>query len=184
MIVDFLIYFLKRIDKGERVVSYDSRAVGNVILDIARQKGIGLTLMQLTKLVYIAHGWKLAFDGAPLTQDSVEAWKYGPVYPSLYDSLKHFGGNIITSRSVDPYTGTKFMCKLDDEDIKLLEHVVEGYGNMHAYRLSDITHQPNTPWRTATELGGYYARIDDNLIKKHFDLLKVKRMQALDDARI
>ena len=49
----------------------------------------GLTLMQLLKLSYIAHGFKLGLDLGPLSRELAQAWKYGPVFPSIYHKFKY-----------------------------------------------------------------------------------------------
>src|SRR5277367_2017193 len=78
---------------------YDSKAVANYFLDRADQSGKKLDPMQLLKLVYFAHGWYLADSGAPLIDEMVEAWRYGPVIPSLYHEFKAFGKNPITRKA-------------------------------------------------------------------------------------
>ena len=50
----------------------------------------GLTPLQLQKLAFLAHGWSYPVLGRPFICEVVEAWKYGPVYPELYDVLKRF----------------------------------------------------------------------------------------------
>ncbi|WP_366513810.1 type II toxin-antitoxin system antitoxin SocA domain-containing protein [Planktotalea sp.] len=53
--------------------------------------------MKLQKLVYIAYGWHLALSGKKLFTEEIEAWKHGPVVPSLYHEFKHLRENPITS---------------------------------------------------------------------------------------
>ncbi|MCH2180331.1 MAG: DUF4065 domain-containing protein [Mariniblastus sp.] len=154
-------------------MSYDSRAVANKILDIADQKCISLTMMQLIKLVYISHGWWLSLsDGQALTSDEVQAWQYGPVYPAVYRSFRHNGSRVIRDRAVAPVTGLKIESDFSDDMVTLMDQVVDSYGQLHAFQLSDMTHQPGTPWETASATGGNYARIWDSSIKEHFDELR------------
>ena len=40
--------------------------------------------VQLQKLVYYSQAWSLAWDGAPLFHDKIEAWRHGPVCRSIY----------------------------------------------------------------------------------------------------
>lgn len=44
--------------------------------------------MQVIKMAHIAHGYSLAIHNEPLVDEAVEAWKYGPVVPSLYYRAK------------------------------------------------------------------------------------------------
>lgn len=47
-----------------------------------------LTPLQVIKMVYIAHGYSLALLDEPLVEEAVEAWRYGPVLPSVYHTVK------------------------------------------------------------------------------------------------
>lgn len=155
---------------------FDSRVIANRILEIADSKNIDLTMMQLLKLVYIAHGWWLTYsNGEPLTSDKPQAWQYGPVYPAVYKSFRHFGPQHITQRARDIETGFEYSSTLPNDIDTVLDSVVESYGRMHAYRLSDMTHQTGTPWDQATKQWGNYAPIADASIKDHFDGLRRER---------
>ncbi|MGL6349555.1 MAG: Panacea domain-containing protein, partial [Aeromonas sp.] len=70
---------------------YPVNQVAEAILRAAKREGRSLTPMQLIKLTYIAHGWSLAVANRDLFTDRIEAWKYGPVIPSLYQATKRFG---------------------------------------------------------------------------------------------
>ena len=71
---------------------YDAATVANRFIELAESdSGRRLTPMQLIKLTYIAHGFSLAIKNRPLLDESVEAWRYGPVIPSLYRKLKSYG---------------------------------------------------------------------------------------------
>lgn len=50
-----------------------------------------LNQLQLQELVYIAHGWRLALSGAPLTGDRPEASETGPMYRRLASALADYG---------------------------------------------------------------------------------------------
>ena len=73
-------------------------AIANYFIELAHKDNIDIRPLKLMKLVYIAHGYILALldkptDGAKL--EKVEAWQYGPVFPSVYYSFKQYGGNPI-----------------------------------------------------------------------------------------
>ena len=56
-----------------------------------------ITPMKIIKLVYIAQGWYLALkNGNSLISENAEAWKYGPVIPSLYDRFRTWGSSVIS----------------------------------------------------------------------------------------
>src|SRR5579862_1609210 len=113
---------------------HDSRAVANRILEAARARGISLTIMQLLKLVYYAHGWNLAAYGEPLTRDAAEAWQYGPVYPTVYRALKN--GTEIVGPVRDFRTGVAVVDNFSPTEEAIIDFVVDNYGRMHAFQLS------------------------------------------------
>lgn len=78
-------------------------AVANYFIDLARKENRGLTQLGLMKRVYIAHGFSLAINKTSLLDnrfDKVEAWKYGPVIPSVYHSFKQYRSEPITEKAV------------------------------------------------------------------------------------
>lgn len=155
---------------------YDSRSVANRILEIARAKDIPLTMMQLQKLVYYAHGWWLSYSGGqPLTSDPPKAWKYGPVYDAIYDAFRGSGSQPILGYAVDGQTGLKISSDVSQSVSAVVERVVDAYGRLHAFQLSDMTHTPNSPWTVASRQYGYCAPISNELIREHFDGLRQRK---------
>lgn len=157
---------------------HDARAVANEILRCAARRGIKLTVMQLIKLVYLANGWSLALLDRPLVKQSPQAWQYGPVYPHIYKLLNKFGSNPVNDVVRHKQSGVEFAEAFSDEERDLLEAVVDGYGGMHAFQLSNIMHQPGTPWHVTVSQKGNYAEIPEELIKEHFIELKNERNVA------
>lgn len=65
-------------------------SVANYFIDLAKKENKNLTQLGLMKRVYIAHGFSLAINKESLLDkrfDKVEAWKYGPVIPSVICKL-------------------------------------------------------------------------------------------------
>jgi uncharacterized phage-associated protein len=157
--------------------TYDARAVANYFLDLAKRDGTPVTPMAIQKLVYFAHGWMLGVYGRPLISQRIEAWEYGPVISDLYHAFKHFGDLPITEPAkAAQMTGTMFQItqpkipKYQDPDVaKLLDQVWEAYKHFTAIQLSNMTHLPGSPWRTARQNGQPF--IDDDCIKKYFSAL-------------
>jgi uncharacterized phage-associated protein len=153
----------------------DPRGIANAILQVARAQGKQLTLMQLIKLVYLAHGWSWAILHRPLSKAPVQAWQYGPVYPEVYSAFKRFGSSPISSLAVSKSTGQTYQADLDEDDRDLIGAVVDAYGGMHAFQLSNIMHQPGTPWTETFNSSGAYSVIPEELIRKHYDELQRER---------
>lgn len=123
--------------------------------EFIRLSGNTKTNMQIQKMVYIAHGYMLGAYGRPLISESVEAWKWGPVVPSLYKRFKKYGSDLVRAR---PGRRPDF----DAEEERVLEYVWNKYGKYCGYYLSQITHgigsDDRTPWK------GHYADGSKNAI--------------------
>jgi uncharacterized phage-associated protein len=155
---------------------FDAAAVANHFLDKE-----ALDHMKLQKLAYIAHGWHLAIVDSPLFYNRVEAWKYGPVIPDLYHSLKLWGRKPITERLVhtDPSSCALVPWDFDKskeaEQARLIaDRVWEVYKGFSPLELSAMTHEKGTPWEQvrsncpseALEHG--HLVIPPNLIRDHY----------------
>lgn len=156
---------------------HDSRVIANRFLDLARRDKRALTIMQVLKLVYIAHGWMLGLYRRPLIADPIEAWRYGPVVPALYEQLRHFGARFITDRLSEPLTATP----IDAEEQQIIVEVFERYGDKTGVQLSSITHTDGSPWATYYRAGLPSLEIPQDIIEDYYvDLAKAgEREHAL-----
>jgi uncharacterized phage-associated protein len=165
---------------------YDVRAIANWFLDRAEKSGTQLTAMKLQKLIYVAHGWHLAFYGTPLVHEAVEAWKWGPVFRSIYREFRDYGSRPIATRATafDGASLEERQIKIDDygepgPTCQFLESVWNVYKDFNAGELSDITHQPGTPWYQIYEQMGNAIRpftlIPNELIADHYKKLLDER---------
>lgn len=117
-----------------------ANAVANRFLELADNVDQRLTPMQVLKLVYLAHGWMLGLYHRPLISQRIEAWKYGPVIPSLYDAMRHFKANPVSG----PLNANDNILDPDEGDV--IEQVFEKYGHLSGGALSKLTHRPGSPW--------------------------------------
>ena len=95
-------------------------------------------------MVYIAHGWFMAFHGEdnPLIDEKVQAWKYGPVVPSVFHEFK-----VYESSRIDPVTlNGKLKQLFNQQEKSVLDEVVDSYGSFSGTALSYMTHCQGTPW--------------------------------------
>ena len=150
-------------------MSFSPRIVANYLIGARkRRKEKPPTPMELLKLVYIAHGWNLAIHDEPLVTDTVQAWKYGPVLPSLYRAVREWG-----NRPVEKPLLVSFA---DDTDFsageeEVMDAVLDAYGHYDGIQLSMLTHACGTPWHDVYmvekhDMGD--APIPNELIKQHF----------------
>jgi uncharacterized phage-associated protein len=156
-------------------MSHSSLAIANKILQVAGEKGMPLTIMQLIKLVYLAHGWTLALLNKPLVEEPVEAWQHGPVYPGIYREFRGVGWQPIERMAIHPFSGTTYEANISDDEASIIDEVVTVFGKFHAFELSARTHQPGTPWHQTYDDGrGQSRQISNSLIKAEFDRLREK----------
>lgn len=165
---------------------YPAKAVANFFLKRARRRR-PITQMKLHKLLYYAHGWHLGLTGEPLLDETIEAWRYGPVVPSIYHEFKMFGSDPIDrlARHREPreFESVKVppVKKSDGFAFRLLQRVWRVYGNLTAARLSALTHAKDSPWTLARQADplGLYIEIPDDTIRSHF---KKRLKQGRDDS--
>lgn len=154
-------------------------AVANEFLD----KSKDISVLKLVKLCYIAQGFSLAILDRPIfNDDKIEAWKYGPVVPSIYHEFKHFKKENITTKSkfvtfTEDFEFIEETPVLTDEnDKKIVQIVWNMYGELSANRLVDLTHKSGTPWGV-TYVAGQNNQISNSLIKEYYDILVGKMMR-------
>ncbi len=155
---------------------YDCRAIANAVLDLGDQSKLKLTHMAVHKVMYYAHGWHLAQSDQPLIEQEFEAWKDGPVQRLVWDTLRISGGKPVTCRAtrLDLVTRQVIVVneEIDSEHWRFLREIVVGYGNLHAFELSEMTHERFGPWDQVwnakngkVSLG---MRIPNQSVKSHF----------------
>ena len=143
---------------------YPPSVIANEFLSLAAKDGAELSPMQVQKLVYFSHGWHLAFDQGALCSERAQAWRWGPVFPSLYHSLKHRGSGAIQEAIKVPWVIT------DEFASDLIGRVWQVYRDMTAIALSQLSHDPAGPWqlvRTQSH-GDRNADIPDPVIRDYF----------------
>lgn len=133
-----------------------------------------LTPLQLIKLVYIAHGWSLHFFHRPMVNEPAQAWRYGPVVPTLYHAIRGYRASPVTAL----IPGDSDPQLLSEQDRSLLSSVYRAYGHLSGTQLSNMTHTPGTPWSEVWATAGQNAIIPDEMIAEHYDALAARRQQA------
>ena len=76
-------------------------AVARALYETADRLGHRLDLLQVEKLVYIAHGWSLACRGTPLIDEIVMAETFGPRLTSLGPLRRRYGRETLPSDAGD-----------------------------------------------------------------------------------
>ena len=139
-----------------------SSAIAIEFLKLAREAGRTLSVIQVLKLVYLAHGWMLGLYHRPLIKDDVKAWQYGPAIPALYSKIRKYRWRPVTH--IEPEAGED----LDERELDIVHQVFDLYGDLSGRQLSAITHADGTPWDLTYEPGKFGALIPNDLIEAHF----------------
>lgn len=155
-------------------------AVANYFIKLAAVDKRPLHLLGLIKRVYIAHGFSLALNDVPLLDsrfDKVEAWKYGPVIPSVYHSFKQYKAAPITDPTIvmewnDDTKEMEFVTpKLEDEKAKQAVDIVwQRYQLFSDSDMVSLTHKKGTPWDVCYVSGKNMA-IPDEVTTAYYKLL-------------
>ncbi len=149
---------------------YASHVICNQFLAKGNEEGVSISIMKALKLVYLAHAWNLGNGRGALISDSIQAWKYGPVIPSLYKEIKHYGKLAITSmidlNSNGRIDQEEFEVKPEDQN--LIEVVWNVYKDFSGLQLSTITHAEGSPWHKIYHEKGEYAIIPNTLIEEFY----------------
>ena len=114
-----------------------------------------------------------------LTTDHPEAWRFGPIYRLIWNSLKYTGPypvtNPITEDDMTPYMEAHIGV-LDRQTRKMIGKVYELYGGLPAFKLSALTHKSEAPWKEIYADGmGRNQDIHPSVIRAHFQ--KIGRIQ-------
>ena len=145
-------------------MSYKASDIANKILAKATNDfnnldsgGSLISNMKLQKMLYYMQGYYLAFFDEDFFDEDIEAWMYGPVVPSIYDSFKTNGNAGISY--------TKETISLNKEEEALFEEVYRVYSQYSAIGLMNMTHSEK-PWNSVPP--GIGSIISKSVIKSYF----------------
>ena len=169
---------------------YSAFHIANTIVQLSKNNGIKTDLLKLTKLTYIVTGYCLYFDFDPFIED-IQAWKYGPVIPSLWHEFKEFSlNNNIDKLALDrdlegdiftPIIRDNSEKELDNLTFNIIVYVMEKYVKKDSWDLVNLTHEALSPWssyKKEVEDGEKNVIIKKEDIKKYYkDFLKKEFQQ-------
>lgn len=128
---------------GEKV---DALTLANYVLKRAEAVHTVVTNLKLQKILYYVQGHFLAEFNRPLFPDEIQAWKFGPVVPSVYYEFSMFGPDALVQ------TGRADMGACSEAEQAFIDQIIDEKLSMSAHQLVEATHAEE-PWRRATENG-------------------------------
>lgn len=137
------IYLFRVLNITSNIMPYSPTTIANYYIQEKSKFGI-LTSMKVIKLVYLAYAWYITLSNGEkrLTGEKSQAWKYGPVFPSLYKIIKQEG-----KINIDKPLQNNKEEVITSADAEFLDRIWELYGKYNGVELSAMTHAEGTPWR-------------------------------------
>ena len=114
--------------------------------------------LDLQKILYLAHMFYLGTTHTPLFISHFNAWKYGPISPTLYYRIKMFGSDSVTNVFSDVPT-------ISDSNVTyILDRAYDILGNLGSGKLVAATQRHDGAWAKNYVPGGKETGYLDNII--------------------
>lgn len=126
--------------------TYQADVIANYFINRANREMVddqtpeGITNLKLQKILYFAQAAHLALNDKPLFDEEIEAWRFGPVIPGIYQKYK--------IHSNKPIPTSAMSVQIDENTKVFLDKVWDIYGKYSAAELVQISHN-HRPWREA-----------------------------------
>lgn len=153
----------------------DSLQVMAYIIERSQALNININVTKLQKLMYCCYGVLLAEADIRLSEESPEAWQYGPVFPKPLKLLKKLTINefvsVVGTRSV--------VVSLPQNAKEAIDKTLRFFGRYTANQLSMWSHLEGSPWSRASNKGkDLYGQIDDQSIRAYFSTHVIGSIQT------
>jgi uncharacterized phage-associated protein len=144
-----------------------ARDVASFLIDLSLKEGAdkgvpvaeGITNLKLQKLLYFAQASHMALFNKPLFVEKIEAWKWGPVIPSIYHFYSH--------NKNKPLPRSQSFKGIDSEKkAEFIQGVWDLFGKYSAIELMKITHK-HKPWIEAFQKGSG-TTIENNVLRNYY----------------
>ncbi len=146
--------------KSQKPAKYSPSHIANYFLAVAEGDKIKMTTLKLMKHVYFAYGIYLYLTNENLFDENIEAWRHGPVVPSIYHEFKNFGlynpikkgtyATYLDPNDADPVPRKAIVEIYDINKDKGVNHAVCGswfyFKDKNGDDLEELTHREGTAW--------------------------------------
>lgn len=109
------------------------------MVNLCIDDGHPISNLQLQKILYFCQLESYRRSGTPLFTDDFEAWRYGPVIPSVYRLFSIFGGLGINRK-------VKEHGRLSNSESALVRNVTRRLRRLRPWELVAETHSDGSPW--------------------------------------
>ena len=140
---------------------YTAMNIASEVILQYKQRGGGISNLKLQKVLYYAQMESLQKNNRVLFDDDIEAWRHGPVVPSVYFSYRRF-----ISSKIDPedrYVKDN-ATDLDMNSKSVIRDIVEKSFELDPWEMVEKTHK-TIPW-SKNYIAGANTRIPIDEIKR------------------
>ena len=167
----------RAIEKCETEKKYNNSAEKIALYIIS--SGREITNLLLQKILYYVKAISKIFEGESFILEPCEAWKFGPVFPSVYEKYREFGKQETKLNLSKDYISEL----LSEEEKTVTDFVMNTFGIYNAWFLKDLTHLEE-PWIVArkglAEDDASRNQMDEEIISNYF--AKMNQMYDLKTA--
>lgn len=103
-----------------------------------------MSTWKLQKLCYYCQAWHYTWTERQLFAEEIQAWRNGPVCPALF--YEHQGRFMISAEDLKVGNSSK----INADESESIDTVLDEYGKLEPYYLSELTHQ-ELPWKNARD---------------------------------
>lgn len=147
---------------------YPASIIAAYFVNIGIQENNPVTQMKLQKMVYFAQGVNLAVNDQPIIKEGIEAWKYGPVIPILYNYYKLYGNMPISDTELVYNFPKESPIQIDGDSAKALMYTWNATKDQTPESLANWTHKEGSPWKQVYDPSQWGTPIPNEIIKEYF----------------
>lgn len=155
--------------EAEKKIDSSAEKIALYVISSGRE----ITNLLLQKVLYYVKAISKLFEETSIILEPCEAWKFGPVFPSVYEKYKDFGKEEISLSLSDEYINGL----LSEKEKQITDFVMNTFGIYNAWFLKDLTHCEE-PWISARngldENDASRNLMDDKVISYYFDKMNKK----------
>ena len=128
---------------------YTALDVAKYVIWYCQQKGYVISNLKLQKILYFIQAQFLVFgdEHKACFSDDIQAWKFGPVVPTVYRKYRLYGNAHIPS-----FDKEENFSEIAEKDKTMINRIVDRCADYTASQLVELTHR-QSPWKDAYETG-------------------------------
>lgn len=166
----------------------NKRKLGNVLIYAANHAKYPYKT-EMLKLLYLMEEEMVVKYHTPLLGIPYHVWRMGPVSIDVFEELSdgpqlleqyielqpNEMGNLVVGKQ--PFDDEEF----SDAEMRVMEDVMNRYGDMTSEQLIRLTHKPGSPWYRAAQEAGLLQAFDDKQANSSSVVIDLGDMLCPDD---